>query len=556
MTRWWAYALFVAILVGIIYWFYRFQLSRRLAVAENKRLTEVNHLKSSLYTNITHEFRTPLTVILGMASDLRASIRNKHLGKAETSLEMIQRNGKMLLHLVNEMLDLAKLESGNMELQLVQSDVVPLVKYLAESFQSLAQASQIDLTVYAETDALVMDFDADKLSSVISNLLSNAIKFTAPGGKVILHLNGIREGNYEYLFLKVKDNGSGISADAIPHIFDRFYQVDGSSSRQGEGTGIGLALTKEFVTLMQGTIRATSVLGKGSAFTVQIPVSRQVAKATDVLLPDRPPRSVSRSSRETVELPDNDASLPLALIIEDNADVAHYLQSCLQGKYLTLHAPNGAAGIEMAFEKVPDVIICDVMMPGKDGFEVCTTLKADTRTDHIPIVMLTAKATTKDRLTGLAHGADAYLEKPFVKAELFTRLDQLVLLRKKMIHKFKTDGLSQLLKERVDDPETKFLQNAVRAIHEEISNDDFGARQLAYKLRLSESQLYRKLKAITDKSTAIFIRSVRLQKAKELILHTDKSISEVAYEVGFNDPSWFSRTFKEEFGFAPSETSK
>jgi len=557
-TRWWAYALFIAILIGIGYWFYRFQLSRKLAVAENKRLTEIDHLKSSLYTNITHEFRTPLTVILGMTNDLQANIRNKQLDKAATSLEMIQRNGKKLLHLVHEMLDLAKLESGNMELQWVQGDVVPFVKYLGESFQSLAQASQIDLTVYAEVDALVMDFDADKLSAVISNLLSNAIKFTAPGGKIIMHLNRTLEGENEYFVLKVKDNGSGISEEAIPKIFDRFYQVDSSSSRKGEGTGIGLALTKEFLTLMQGTIDVKSAPGRGSEFTVRIPVSRNVpeAKAAGIPLSYQPHPSTANNSPKTFELPDNDEDLPLAVVIEDNTDVARYLQTCLQGKYLTLHAINGLVGIEMAFEKVPDVIICDVMMPGKDGFEVCTTLKSDARTDHIPIIMLTAKATLKDRLTGLSHGADAYLEKPFVKAELFTRLDQLVLLRKKIIDKFENDGFTQFLKNRPENPKAKFLKNVVEVIHKEMNNENFGTRQLAYSLHLSESQLYRKLKAITGKSTAIFIRSIRLQKAKELILTTDKTISEIAYEVGFHDPSWFSRAFKEEFGFAPSETVK
>ncbi len=227
------------------------------------------------------------------------------------------------------------------------------------------------------------------------------------------------------------------------------------------------------------------------------------------------------------------------------------------GKYKTIHADNGEIGIEMAFEKVPDIIICDVMMPIKDGFEVCSTLKSDERTDHIPIILLTAKVAIKDRLIGLSCGADAYLTKPFVKAELLTRLDQLVLLRNKIMQKIENDSFSQFLNKSAENPEIKFLQKIIKIIHEEISNHSFGSSiHISHKMHLSESQIYRKLKAITGKSTAVFIRSIRLQKAKEMILTTDKTISEIAYEVGFNDPSWFSRAFKEEFGFAPSAISK
>ena len=246
----------------------------------------------------------------------------------------------------------------------------------------------------------------------------------------------------------------------------------------------------------------------------------------------------------------------MALIIEDNDDVAHYLKTCLKGKYQTLHANNGNIGIEMAYEKIPDIIISDVMMPGKDGYEVCATLKTDERTDHIPIILLTAKVTTADRLTGLTHGADAYLGKPFIKEELFTRLDQLILVRKKLIGKLEKHGFAALVKNKIENPQTKFLQHVIKVIHDNLDDADFGTSQLAKEIHLSESQIYRKLKAITDKSTAVFIRSIRLQKAKELIETTNKTISEIAYEVGFNDPSWFSRAFKDEFGISPSSIHK
>ena len=278
----------------------------------------------------------------------------------------------------------------------------------------------------------------------------------------------------------------------------------------------------------------------------------------DVQIPLDPNLTSTTIREEKIQtISDDKSELPLALIIEDNTDVAHYLKTCLVGKYQTIHSENGEIGIETAFEKVPDIIICDVMMPVKDGFEVCSTLKSDERTDHIPVILLTAKVTMKDKLTGLSHGADAYLTKPFAKAELLTRLDQLVLLRKKIMQKIDNNSLNKLLKKRAEDPETKFLQKIIRIIHEEISNHSFSSSvQFSRKMHLSESQIYRKLKAITGKSTAVFIRSVRLQMAKEMILTTDKTISEIAYEVGFNDPSWFGRAFKEEFGYAPSAIDK
>ncbi len=527
------------------------QQKNELLNQQTEKLVQLNDARTQLYANITHEFRTPLTVILGMADTLES----KKLSGIEKSLEMIKRNGKKLLRLVNEMLDLAKLESGTMELHLVQTNIVPFVKYLSESFHSLAETKKINLTVYSEIEDLEMDFDANKMSSIISNLLSNAIKFTPEHGKIVVHLNKINKKDVKYFVIKIKDSGIGIAEEEMGNLFNRFYQVDNSSTRQGEGTGIGLSLVKEFTELMNGTIAVESTPRKGSTFTIQIPVTHAAVKTIEAKITVET-RISEPSSKNDITFPllNDDTELPLVLIIEDNEDVAHYLRTSLKDKYQTIHAVNGIVGIEMALKNIPDIIISDVMMPGKDGFEVCATLKSNELTDHIPIIMLTAKATIKDRLTGLSHGADAYLAKPFVKAELFTRLDQLVSLRKKLLSKFQNNGFNQLLKKREVTPETKFLQKAIQLIQENISDSDFGTVQLAFKLHLSDSQVYRKLKAITDKSTAVFIRSIRLQKGKELIQTTDKTVSEIAYEVGFNDPSWFSKAFKEEFGFAPSET--
>ncbi|TLP80277.1 hybrid sensor histidine kinase/response regulator transcription factor [Maribacter sp. ACAM166] len=524
---------------------------------QTEQLEQLNESKTRLYSNITHEFRTPLTVILGMAETLKTNVMNNRFEGAEKSLEMIRRNGKNLLQLVNEMLDLAKVESGSMELNLVQTDAIPFVKYLSESFHSLAETKKINLTVYSEIVALEMDIDVNKMASIISNLLSNAIKFTGANGKIIVHLNKIKTKDSDFLTIKVQDNGLGLAEDDIAHLFDRFYQVDNESSNRQEGTGIGLSLAKEFVELMNGTISVDSTLGKGSTFTVQIPVTNKAVKIVDAKITVEPPiKATMPVFKKEPTLETDSSELPLVLIIEDNVDVAHYLKTCLKGKYQTVHAIDGNLGLQMAYENIPDIIISDVMMPGKDGFEVCATLKVDERTDHIPIILLTAKVTTEDRLTGLSHGADAYLAKPFNKEELFTRLDQLILIRKKLIGKLEKNGLSFLLKEKVENPQTKFLKQVLESIHSHLDDTNFGPTQLAKEMSLSESQIYRKLKSITDKSTAIFIRSVRLQKAKELIKTTDKTISEIAYQVGFNDPSWFSRAFKKEFNISPSDILK
>lgn len=556
-TTWWAYATYIVLFGFLANRIYRFQISNKLAAAERNRLREVNEFKNNLFTNITHEFRTPLTVIKGMTDTIKSGLKSQRLDNLDTSIEMIERNSDGLLHLVNEMLDLAKLESGNMELQLVQTDVIPFLKYVCESFDSYAEENQIQLTTYSEIDSLIMDFDANKLTSIISNLLSNAIKFTPESGKIIVHINQITANEKPALFIKVKDNGIGIAENDLSNIFSRFYQTDATTVRASEGTGIGLALTKELIDLMHGTIEVKSSLGKGSEFSVTIPITNDAPKSDKIQMSKIPHASLTRTATiQAEETGEIDTNRPLVLIIEDNQDVAQYLKSFLKDTYETLHAPNGIKGIELALERIPDIIISDVMMPGKDGFEVCETLKSDERTDHIPIIILTAKATFEDKLKGLSHGADAYLSKPFVKEELFIRLDKLVANRKKLIHKIQSEDSGILLKKRTKDPKLQFLKKVIKLIHKDISNSDFGSEELAKSLLVSESQVYRKIKAIAGKSTAVYIRSIRLQYAKKLLINTDKTVAEVAFDVGFNDPSWFSRAFKKEFGYSPTAVSK
>tara|TARA_R110002051_G_scaffold1700_3_gene9615 strand:+ start:1854 stop:5912 length:4059 start_codon:yes stop_codon:yes gene_type:complete len=554
-NTWWAYLSYAGLVMLIAYRFYHFQLSKKLALSESARLKEVNQLKNSLYDNITHEFRTPLTVILGMTDALHNALKEKSTPPMSNALAMINRNGNHLLSLVNDMLDLSKLESGHLEPSMTQINVIPFIKYLGESFQSFAQEDKIHFTVYAEVDDLTMDVDSSMLSTIVSNLLSNAIKFTPPLGKIILH---IHTDDNHHLILKVSDTGMGISKEELPHIFNRFYQADAKVTRKRDGTGIGLALTKELVNLLGGEISVISIPDQGSVFKVILPITQNAAKPAKHNL--RLPHKIT-SANSLFEVPKNNVfqrnkELPLALIIEDNKDVAYYLNQCLQGHYITIHAINGILGVEIAFKQIPDVIISDVMMPGKDGFEVCKLLKDDERTDHIPIILLTAKVNVKDRLMGITQGADAYLAKPFVKDELLARLEQLMSLRRKLILKFQQGQFSKVMAMQPKNAETKFITKVIALIHEELDNSSFSSSELSSKLLLSESQVYRKLKAITGKSTAVFIRTIRLEAAKEQLQYTDKTVSEIAYAVGFNDPSWFSRAFKEEFGHPPSGMHK
>ncbi len=555
---WWAWCLYVILFFGIVYLIYRFNMNRQLEKQEAIRLHELDTLKTRLYTNITHEFRTPLTVIMGMTENISGH---------ENERKLIRRNSKNLLRLINQLLDLSKLDSGAMKMDMVQGDIINYLQYLTESFHSMAQEKKLRLTFYSEITELVMDFDEAKIQHIIYNLLSNALKFTGEGGKVVLHANKTDRNGQSFLQLKVQDTGIGIPEDQLAHIFDRFYQADNSSTRKGEGTGIGLALTKELVELMQGHIAVESSPGKGTIFTLLLPIrleankplpqtgfpsSRALAPELATELP-APPIAKAPDEQETFA-----GDKPVLLIIEDNADVVTYIVGLLEKEYDITTAPNGQAGLEKAFEIIPDIIISDVMMPEKDGYEVCEALKNDERTSHIPIILLTAKAETSDRITGLRKGADAYLMKPFNKEELYVRLEKLLELRRALQLRYAkmSDGATSnhpVTSGAEPNLESAFLNKLRLAVEEHLDDPDFDVPQLCRAAHLSNMQVNRKLKALTGKTPSRFIRSVRLYKAREMLQTTDLPVSEIAYATGFNDPNYFSRSYSEEFGESPSK---
>ena len=504
---------------------------------------EINEFKSQLYTNITHEFRTPLTVIMGMAEQLEENPKVK----LHARLETIQRNGGQLLELVNQLLYLSKLEEGSLQIQMRQGKIINFLKYLTESYQSFALSKQRSLSFHSEVEIdFMMDYDAEKMQRILINLISNAIKFTPEFGQIKVSVK--KETTANLLKIRVKDTGQGIPEDALPHIFDRFYQVDSSNTRSVERTGIGLALVKEMTGLLDGKVVVESAVGKGTIFDLFFPIKNQapVEKIEfDKILPPRlSDRKLVNEQEETLIENQN----PILLIIEDNQDVAEYLQDCLSPHYQFIIAPNGKIGVEEALDKMPDIIISDVMMPEMDGFEVCEKLKNDPRTNHIPIILLTAKSSEDDRIEGLSKGADAYLNKPFNKEELMIRLEQLVVVRKNILEK-------NNLKDN-ESPKDEFLQKMKNVILENIENSDFDVTRLCKAMEMGRTQIHRKIKATTDLSTTKFIRSIRLQEGKKLIESSTLNISEVAYKVGYKNPANFSTHFKEYFGFTPSETHK
>lgn len=513
--------------------------------AESLRLKQLDELKTDFYTAIAHEFRTPLTVIMGM---------NENVSGNEKEKRLIKRNSENLLQLINQMLDLSKVESGDLKLSKINGDIIAYLRYLTESFYSLATDKGIRLTFYSEEKNLLMDYDEAKIQHIIYNLLSNAIKFTDEGGKIILHLKV--EANQ--LKIKVQDSGQGIAAKDLPHLFDRFYQGENHEKNAQAGTGIGLTLTKELTELMQGEIKVVSEEGAGTDFIICLPIENKIkTKSETVIKISEQKEIVTKDTKSTKSTTTNNEELPTLLIIEDNADVVIYIKTILEKKYAIHTAKNGQLGIEKAIELVPDIIISDVMMPIKNGYEVCEILKKDERTSHVPIILLTAKASPDDKLEGLTFGADAFLTKPFPKDELLVRLKQLIAIRRTLQQRYASqeNEVSTTIDVRTE-METNFLQKLQTIVEENLHNSQFGVPELEKKAGMSKMQVYRKLKALLDKTPSAFIRSVRLQKGKELLQNSDLNISEIAYEIGFSDPNYFSRTFQKEFGTSPKDFRK
>ena len=570
LPAWWqsklAYSFYV-LLVGMTFWLIYQFLRRRLLLQnqllleqqEATRLKKLHQFKTRFYTNLTHEFRTPLTVILGMVRQVRES-PDRYLN---SGTELIERNGKNLLQLINQILDLSKLENNAFQLELQQGDIIPFLRYMTGAFFTLANSHNLSLGFYCTVDSVVMDYDPEQVKQILSNLFSNAIKFTPSGGELRLQVSA----NESHLLLEVKDTGIGIANENLPHVFDHFYQVESETTHKWEGTGIGLAHTQELVKLMGGEISVSSSLGKGTSFFVKLPIQKdsglaqsstpigmEIAKA---FVPQENEREAD-PLRNPV-LPHRE--LPFLLIIEDNLDVVAYLRAILEQDYQLDIAYNGKIGIEKAFENVPDLIISDIMMPEKDGFEVCDILKNDIRSSHIPIILLTAKADVESKMVGLKRGADAYLPKPFDKEELVVRIEMMLAHRERLKsylsrQYYPQDSNKESGMESHLQPEQEFMREVRKIISDHYQEETFGLRELCRRMSMSRSQLFRKMKALIGISPSLYIRSYRLQKARELLATGELNVSEVCWEVGFKNLAHFSRIFQEEYGMSPREARR
>lgn len=535
----------------------------------NEEVLELTHSRLVFFTNISHELRTPLTLIADPVEMLLEDSGIK--GKSRELLKMVQRNALALQQLVSNILDFRKIQNGKMELKLYRFDIVKTLTMWVGDFQLTAERKQIRL--HLDVDDLKgsheMIADQEKISRIVFNLLSNALKYTPAGGEIFVSLKD--EG--ANLRLDVKDTGKGISQDEADKIFERFFQAKGAAS----GTGIGLALVKSFVELHHGEARVESEQGKGSDFIVVIPREQEGDSQVihnDVDIVDNSVNASAPTGKNVVDesvlqyIDDGDRShgkvqqlvsentnRPTVLVIDDNTDIRQYERTLLQDEYVILEAADGKEGLAVALKEVPDLVICDVMMPVMDGLELTEQLKTNTATSHIPVIMLTAKNLEEHRAEGYEHGADSYITKPFHSKVLLARIENL--LRQRQLLKNLYQGAQEAEKEiseaHLEDRDKQFLKQLQAIIQKNLSDSEFGVEDMGQQIGLSRVQLYRKVKAMTGSSVVDLLRKARLAKARRLLETRSMSVSEVAYEVGFSAPSYFTKCFKEEYGMLPGD---
>ena len=535
----------------------------------NEEVLELTHSRLVFFTNISHELRTPLTLIADPVEMLLEDTGIK--GKSRELLKMVQRNALALQQLVSNILDFRKIQNGKMELKLYRFDIVKTLTMWVGDFQLTAERKQIrlHLDVNDLKGSHEMIADQEKISRIVFNLLSNALKYTPAGGEIFVSLKD--EG--ANLRLDVKDTGKGISQDEADKIFERFFQAKGAAS----GTGIGLALVKSFVELHHGEARVESEPGKGSDFIVVIPREQEGDSQVihnDVDIVDNSTNASASDGKNVVDesvlqyIDDGDRSRgkvqqlvsentnrPTVLVIDDNTDIRQYERTLLQDEYIVLEAADGKEGLSVAIKEVPDLVICDVMMPVMDGLEFTKQLKTNTATSHIPVIMLTAKNLEEHRAEGYEHGADSYITKPFHSKVLLARIENL--LRQRQLLKNLYQGTKEAEKEiseaHLEDRDKQFLKQLQAIIQKNLSDSEFGVEDMGQQIGLSRVQLYRKVKAMTGSSVVDLLRKARLAKARRLLETRSMSVSEVAYEVGFSAPSYFTKCFKEEYGMLPGD---
>ncbi len=549
---------------------------------KSDKLKEMDKLKSRFFANISHEFRTPLTLIMGPLEQMLSDTGDTTPKK---KLNLMLRNSQRLLGLINQLLELSKFESGEVKLQARLQNVIPLLRGITANFEPLADRHELELTFQTETEDSTLNVEAGKLEDMVSNLLINAVKFTPPGGRITVSVREVIEENetfpYGYLGLSVSDTGPGISREQLAHIFDRFYQVNSAHEHRKKGTGIGLALVRELVHLHQGKIDVYSREGKGSEFIISLPLPPGVpadvegvpaepkASAPSESIPAEP--KVSAPLKRIPELDTEPAGMDetgpaaieknidslspgkeVVLVVEDSVDVREYVRGALEPGYTVIEAEDGEKGLQRAREVIPDLIISDIMMPGIDGYELCKALKGDIKTSHVPVILLTARAAEESIVQGLEIGVDDYITKPFSTRILVARVGNLIELRRQLQLNINREMTLQPARISVSPIDREFIKDLRGVISKNLSDPDFNVEQLARKLYMDRSTIYRKIHALTGESPTDFIRSCRLKRGAELLRGNIGTVLEVALEVGFSSANYFTKCFKKKFHQLPS----
>jgi signal transduction histidine kinase/DNA-binding response OmpR family regulator len=557
----------------------------RLLEEKSVKLKEIDKMKSRFFANISHEFRTPLTLIMGPLEQMLSKSRDNEQQK---SLNLMLRNSQRLLGLINQLLELSKFESGKVKLQACRQNIIPFLKGIAASFDPVTNKSELDLTFHTKEENITLYFDPGKLEEVIFNLLSNAVKFTPAGGKITVTVtkNPTKEVNFPsgWLEISVCDTGPGILGNQLPHIFNRFYQLDSTYEHHQKGSGIGLSIAKELVELHHGKIDAHNIEGKnsGTKFIIRLPLGETHLKPEEIVEPSeelyKPKKLKGIPALDMMEkepdvlvdnaeiydsvetdTPSSEEDTPglkpeknIILVVEDSADFRDYIRGSLEPLYTVVEAKDGEEGIKKAQKIIPDLIISDIMMPGKDGYELCRELKNDIKTCHIPIILLTAKASEESVIQGLETGADDYITKPFSTKILCARIKNLIDLRRQLQLKRKRQMTLQPTEILISSMDEEFYKDLQDTIEKNLADPEFNVDQLGKKLYMSRATLYRKIIALTDASPLQFIRSYRLKRAAQLLKGHFGNVTEVAVEVGFTNIAYFSQCFKEEFHQLPS----
>jgi len=563
---WWAYLIYLALILMIAALFMKYKLNKQKTefeqaqkILEVQKMHEVDELKFKFFTNISHEFKTPITLILAPLDKL---LKNAANDEQKNLLNIMKRNATNLLEMVNEILEFRKLDLNKTKLNLVRNDIVSFIKDICNSFTTLATQKEIRFTFTNYLDKLYIEFDPDKMNKIIVNLISNAFKYTEEGEiNISIGVNEEIGSGIKHLLIKVSDTGIGIEKQYLPQIFDRFFRIENKQKENPSGTGVGLHLVSEYVKMHEGRVWVESELDKGSVFIVEIPITEnlEIEKSghmgTTSFSDETMENDLVRKNDNTADIAAK-ANLPLLLIVDDNEDFRDFITGLFSDSYRIITAEDGGEAFSLVMDQLPDIILCDVMMPKMDGYEFCRKVKGDVRTSHIPVILLTAKSSDENRYLGVEAGADDYIAKPF-------NIDLLTLKISKIVEKQR--NIQQNFKHKIDispseieitPMDEKFVKKAVALVEQNIDNTEFLVEDLCREMAMSRVYFYKKILALTGKTPSEFIRFIRLKRAADLLEKSQLFVNEIAFQVGFNDPKYFRKYFKEAFGVTPNEYKK